>query len=30
MLVVMVIVAVIGYLLFPTVSPIFLVSPYLN
>ncbi|MCK4860526.1 MAG: biopolymer transporter ExbB [Rhodobacteraceae bacterium] len=30
MLVVMVIVAAIGYLLFPTVSPIFLVSPYLN
>ena len=30
MLVVMVIVVAIGYLLFPTVSPIFLVSPYLN
>ena len=30
MLLVVVIVAVIGYLLFPTVSPIFLVSPYLN
>jgi len=30
MLLVMVLVAVIGYLLFPTVSPIFLVSPYLN
>lgn len=30
MLLIMVLVAVIGYLLFPTVSPIFLVSPYLN
>ncbi len=30
MLLVVVIVAAIGYLLFPTVSPIFLVSPYLN
>ena len=30
MLFVVVLVAVIGYLLFPTVSPIFLVSPYLN
>ncbi len=30
MLLVMVLVVVIGYLLFPTVSPIFLVSPYLN
>jgi len=30
MLLVMVIVVAIGYLLFPTVSPIFLVSPYLN
>lgn len=30
MLLIMVLVVVIGYLLFPTVSPIFLVSPYLN
>ncbi len=30
MLLVMLLVVVIGYLLFPTVSPIFLVSPYLN
>lgn len=30
MLMIMVLMAVIGYLLFPTVSPIFLVSPYLN
>jgi len=30
MLLIMVIVVAIGYLLFPTVSPIFLVSPYLN
>ncbi|MGE4612424.1 MAG: biopolymer transporter ExbB [Paracoccaceae bacterium] len=30
MLMVMALVVVIGYLLFPTVSPIFLVSPYLN
>ncbi|PCJ75896.1 MAG: biopolymer transporter ExbB [Rhodobacteraceae bacterium] len=30
MLLIMVLVGVIGYLLFPTVSPIFLVSPYLN
>jgi len=30
MAIVMVLVAVVGYLLYPTVSPIFLVSPYLN
>ena len=30
MLLIMVLVVVIGFLLFPTVSPIFLVSPYLN
>lgn len=30
MLIVMVLVGVVGYLLYPTVSPIFLVSPYLN
>lgn len=30
MLLIMVIVVALGYLLFPTVSPIFLVSPYLN
>ena len=30
MLMIMALVVVIGYLLFPTVSPIFLVSPYLN